>query len=63
MHSLVKAVAHEFSGDAEKAVLFLIRTVTEPLDHLAELFEAAMKNFGADEKSSPCIRTLRSSCL
>ncbi|KAG2769024.1 hypothetical protein Pcac1_g19907 [Phytophthora cactorum] len=49
--SLVKAAAHEFSGDAEKAVLFLIRMITEPLDLLAELFEEAMKGFGTDENA------------
>ncbi|EGZ11421.1 hypothetical protein PHYSODRAFT_260821 [Phytophthora sojae] len=49
--SLDKAAAHEFSGDAEKAVLFLIRMITEPLDLLAELFESAMKGFGSDENA------------
>ncbi|RLN87301.1 hypothetical protein BBJ28_00013592 [Nothophytophthora sp. Chile5] len=47
--SLAKAAAHEFSGDAERAILFLIRMITEPLDLLAELFEEAMKGFGTDE--------------
>ncbi|KAF4035241.1 Annexin [Phytophthora infestans] len=49
--SLVKAAAHEFRGDSEKAVLFLIRMITEPLDLLAELFEEAMKGFGTDENA------------
>ncbi|KAI9918876.1 hypothetical protein PsorP6_011270 [Peronosclerospora sorghi] len=49
--SLVKAAAHEFSGHAEKAVLFLIRMITEPLEMLAELFESAMKGFGTDENA------------
>ncbi|KAI9922108.1 hypothetical protein PsorP6_000039 [Peronosclerospora sorghi] len=41
--SLVKAAAHEFSGHAEKAVLFRIRMITETLELLDELFESAMK--------------------
>ncbi|KAI9917014.1 hypothetical protein PsorP6_017030 [Peronosclerospora sorghi] len=49
--SLVNAAAHEFSGHAEKAVLFLIRMITEPLELLAELFESAMKGFGTDENA------------
>ncbi|CEG44089.1 annexin family [Plasmopara halstedii] len=48
---LVKAAAHEFTGNAEKAVLFLIRMVTEPLDLLAELFEESLKGFGTDENA------------
>ena len=46
---LVKAAAHEFRGNAEKAVLFLIRMITEPLELLAELFEDSMKSFGTNE--------------
>ncbi|KAI9923277.1 hypothetical protein PsorP6_000701 [Peronosclerospora sorghi] len=49
--SLVKAAAHEFRGHAEKAVLFLIRMITEPLELLAELFKSAMKGFGTDENA------------
>ncbi|KAI9920670.1 hypothetical protein PsorP6_001639 [Peronosclerospora sorghi] len=49
--SLVKAAAHEFSGHAEKDVLFLIRMITEPLELLAELFESAMKGFNTDENA------------
>ncbi|KAI9917876.1 hypothetical protein PsorP6_012635 [Peronosclerospora sorghi] len=49
--SLVEAAAHEFSGHAEKAVLFLIRMITEPIELLAELFESAMKGFGTDENA------------
>ncbi|RMX63135.1 hypothetical protein DD238_006864 [Peronospora effusa] len=48
---LTKAAAHEFRGEAEKAVLFLIRMVTEPLELLAELFEEAMQGFGTDENA------------
>ncbi|TDH69895.1 hypothetical protein CCR75_004021 [Bremia lactucae] len=48
---LAKAAAHEFTGNAEKAVLFLIRMITEPLDLLAELFEEVMKGFGTDENA------------
>uniref|UniRef100_A0AAV1UBW0 Annexin n=1 Tax=Peronospora matthiolae TaxID=2874970 RepID=A0AAV1UBW0_9STRA len=51
---LAKAAAHEFRGDAEKAVLFLIRMITEPLDLLADLFEDAMKCFGTDENALSC---------
>ncbi|KAI9895814.1 hypothetical protein PsorP6_019563 [Peronosclerospora sorghi] len=49
--SLIKAAAHEFSGHAEKAVLFLIRMITEPLELLAELFDSAMKGFVTDENA------------
>ncbi|KAI9917425.1 hypothetical protein PsorP6_012986 [Peronosclerospora sorghi] len=49
--SLVNAAAHEFSGHAEKAVLFLIRMITEPLELLADLFEKAMKGFNTDENA------------
>ncbi|KAI9917658.1 hypothetical protein PsorP6_013283 [Peronosclerospora sorghi] len=49
--SLVKAAAHDFSCHAEKAVLFLIRMITEPLELLAELFESAMKGFNTDENA------------
>ncbi|CAH0477564.1 unnamed protein product [Peronospora belbahrii] len=49
--SLVKAAAHEFRGEAEKAVLFLIRMTTEPLELLAELFDEATKGFGTDENA------------
>ncbi|KAG1695153.1 hypothetical protein DVH05_020794 [Phytophthora capsici] len=51
---LAKAAEHEFRGDSEKAVLFLIRMITEPLDLLAELFESAMKGFGTDEDALSC---------
>ena len=47
--SLMKAAEHEFHGDTKKAVLFLIRMVTEPLELLADLFEDAMKGIGTDE--------------
>ncbi|CAH0520357.1 unnamed protein product [Peronospora belbahrii] len=49
--SLVKAAAHEFRGEAEKAVLFLIRMTTEPLELLAELFDETTKGFGTDENA------------
>ncbi|KAI9911992.1 hypothetical protein PsorP6_009577 [Peronosclerospora sorghi] len=49
--SLVKAAEHKFSGHVEKAVLFLIRMITEPLELLAELFESAMKGFGSEENA------------
>ncbi|KAI9920384.1 hypothetical protein PsorP6_015702 [Peronosclerospora sorghi] len=42
-HDLIHAVKHEFSGDAEKALLFLVRMVLEPLVLLSEV------GFGTDE--------------
>ncbi|POM64058.1 Annexin (Annexin) Family [Phytophthora palmivora] len=50
-HNIVHAVKKEFSGDAEDALLFLVRMVLEPLVLLSELFESTMKGFGTDEKS------------
>lgn len=49
-HDLIHAVKKEFSGDAEAALLFLVRMVLEPLELLSELFESTMKGFGTDEK-------------
>ncbi|KAG2510573.1 hypothetical protein JM18_008513 [Phytophthora kernoviae] len=37
------AIKQEFSGDAKLALLFLIRSVLEPVDLLAELFETTLK--------------------
>ncbi|ETI57204.1 hypothetical protein F443_00473 [Phytophthora nicotianae P1569] len=46
---VVKAVKKEFSGDAEEALLFLVRMALEPLELISELFEKTMKGFGTDE--------------
>ncbi|RLN87300.1 hypothetical protein BBJ28_00013593 [Nothophytophthora sp. Chile5] len=46
---IIKAVKKEFSGDAEAALLFLVRMALEPLVLLSELFESTMKGFGTDE--------------
>lgn len=46
---LAKAAEKEFRGDAEDALVFLIRMTVEPLELLAELFEQSMKGFGTDE--------------
>ncbi|OWZ14469.1 Annexin protein [Phytophthora megakarya] len=48
-NDLVKAVKKEFGGDAQEALLFLVRMALEPLDLLSELFEKTMKGFGTDE--------------
>ncbi|KAG6616685.1 Annexin protein [Phytophthora cinnamomi] len=48
-NDLVKAVKKEFGGDAEDALLFLVRMALEPLELLSELFEKTMKGFGTDE--------------
>ncbi|KAL4094798.1 hypothetical protein PRIC1_010452 [Phytophthora ramorum] len=43
---LVSAVTAEFSGDAKRALLFLVRSVVEPVELLAELFETTLKGAG-----------------
>ncbi|KAL4150179.1 hypothetical protein PRNP1_009584 [Phytophthora ramorum] len=48
-NDLIKAVKKEFGGDAEDALLFLVRMALEPLELLSELFEKTMKGFGTDE--------------
>ncbi|GMF65708.1 unnamed protein product [Phytophthora lilii] len=48
-NDIIKAVKKEFGGDAEDALLFLVRMALEPLDLLSELFEKTMKGFGTDE--------------
>lgn len=55
---LIKAVKKEFSGDAEKALVFLLRLVLQPLELIAELFEDTMKGFGTreDALSSTLVR-------
>jgi hypothetical protein len=50
-HDIAQAVKKEFNGDAEDALLFLVRMVLEPLVLLSELFESTMKGFGTDEKA------------
>ncbi|GMF18181.1 unnamed protein product [Phytophthora lilii] len=50
-HGIVHAVKKEFGGDAEDALLFLVRMVLEPLVLLSELFESTMKGFGTDENA------------
>ncbi|POM69182.1 Annexin (Annexin) Family [Phytophthora palmivora] len=48
-NDIIKAVKKEFGGDAEDALLFLVRMALEPLELLSELFEKTMKGFGTDE--------------
>ncbi|KAG3062272.1 hypothetical protein PC121_g12636 [Phytophthora cactorum] len=43
---LIGAIKAEFSGDTKRALLFLVRSVLEPMDLLAELFETALKRAG-----------------
>ncbi|KAG3151855.1 hypothetical protein PC128_g22910, partial [Phytophthora cactorum] len=43
---LVGAISAEFSGDAKRALLFLVRSVLEPVELLAELFETTLKSAG-----------------
>ncbi|KAE8992607.1 hypothetical protein PR003_g21100 [Phytophthora rubi] len=50
-HDIAHAVKKEFGGDAEHALLFLVRMVLEPLVLLSELFESTMKGFGTDENA------------
>ncbi|KAK1942421.1 Annexin A13 [Phytophthora citrophthora] len=50
-HGIAHAVKKEFGGDAEDALLFLVRMVLEPLVLLSEQFEGTMKGFGTDEKA------------
>ncbi|KAL4140865.1 hypothetical protein PRNP1_015145 [Phytophthora ramorum] len=50
-HDIAHAVKKEFGGDAEDALLFLVRMVLEPLVLLSELFENTMKGFGTDENA------------
>ncbi|KAE9318872.1 hypothetical protein PF008_g18407, partial [Phytophthora fragariae] len=38
------AIKTEFSGDARRALLFLVRSVLEPVDLLAELFETTLQS-------------------
>ncbi|KUF82734.1 hypothetical protein AM588_10000439 [Phytophthora nicotianae] len=40
------AITAEFSGDARRALLFLVRSVLEPVELLAELFETTLKSAG-----------------
>lgn len=49
-NTIIRAVEKEFTRHAEKALLFLVRMILEPLDMLAELFESTMKGFGTDEE-------------
>jgi len=46
---LIKAVEKEFSGDARKALVFLLRMVLQPLELISELFESTMRGIGTDE--------------
>jgi hypothetical protein len=57
-YTIIKAVEKEFTSDAEKALLFAVRQVLEPLELLAEYFESTMKGFGTDEEglSSAIVR-------
>jgi|UniRef100_K3WT05 hypothetical protein len=57
-YTIITAVEKEFGGDAEKALLFAVRQVLEPLELLAEYFESTMKGFGTDEEglSSAVVR-------
>lgn len=48
-YTVIKAVEKEFTGDAERALLFAVRMILEPLELLAEHFESTMKGFGTDE--------------
>ncbi|CAI5741595.1 unnamed protein product [Hyaloperonospora brassicae] len=41
--SLVGVIEAEFSGDAKRALLFLVRSVLEPVSLLVELFETTLK--------------------
>ncbi|POM80260.1 Annexin (Annexin) Family, partial [Phytophthora palmivora] len=41
--NLVGAINAEFSGDAKRALLILVRSVLDPMDLLAELFETTLK--------------------
>ncbi|OWY91438.1 Annexin protein [Phytophthora megakarya] len=50
-HDIIHAVKKEFSGDAEEALLFLVRMVLQPLELLSELFEKTMKGIGTDENA------------
>ncbi|KAG6946104.1 hypothetical protein JG688_00016259, partial [Phytophthora aleatoria] len=43
---LIGAIKAEFSGDTKRALLFLVRSVLEPMDLLVELFETALKRVG-----------------
>ncbi|KAG3111104.1 hypothetical protein PI125_g9415 [Phytophthora idaei] len=43
---LVGAISAEFSGDAKRALLFLVRSVLEPVELFAELFETTLKSAG-----------------
>lgn len=50
--STLKAAAQgEFTGDAENALVFHIRSIIEPRELLADFFESSMKGVGTDEKS------------
>lgn len=55
-HNIVKACKKEFSGDAEKALVFHANMIIRPLETLAELFESTMKGLGTDETGlSTCL--------
>ncbi|EGZ04896.1 hypothetical protein PHYSODRAFT_342845, partial [Phytophthora sojae] len=41
---LAGAITAEFSGDAKRALLFLVRSVLEPVELLAELFDTTLKS-------------------
>jgi hypothetical protein len=49
--SLKNAAEGEFTGDAERALVFHIRSILEPRELLADYFESTMKGLGTDEKS------------
>ncbi|KAF1777450.1 Annexin repeat [Phytophthora cactorum] len=50
-HGILHTVIKEFDGDAEDALLLLVRMVLEPLMLVAELIESMMKGFSKDEKA------------
>jgi len=48
-HSVEKAVKNEFSGDVKKALVNLVKSITNRNEFIAEQFEDSMKGFGTKD--------------
>ncbi|CCI43254.1 unnamed protein product [Albugo candida] len=49
-NNIVKAIEKEFSFDAKKSLILMVRLILDPYPPIAEIFESTMKGFGTSEK-------------
>nr|CCA27898.1 Annexin (Annexin) Family putative [Albugo laibachii Nc14] len=49
-NNIVKAIQKEFSFDAKRSLVLIVRLVVDPFPAIAEIFENTMKGFGTNEK-------------